>query len=114
MLVRLPIAITALAATFAAGVVGSHFIRDARADSSSQGASVYVPPDGLTFRTTEGRVVAKLSYDSHGGTFELFDERERPTTRMRADSFAPAPPPPAPAPPADTSHPRNRGSDLGF
>lgn len=113
MFVRLPIAITALAATFAAGLVASHFIRDARAETASFAATVYVPRDGLTLRTLDGHVIARLSSDAHGGVFELFDENERPATRVRADSFAPASPAPPPAP-AGTSRPSGHKSDLGF
>jgi hypothetical protein len=117
MFVRSPIAITALAATFAAGVVASHFIRDARADAGSFASTVYVPSDGITLRTLEGHVIARLSYDAHGGVFELYDENERPSTRVRADSFAPPPPtssPSASPTPTATARTPTRKPDLGF
>jgi hypothetical protein len=113
MFVRLPIAISALAVTFAAGVVGSQLIREAHAQTAPFASTMYVPADGLTLRTLEGHVVARLSYDSHGGMFELYDEHERPTTRVRADSFTPAPPPPTP-PATETPHSSTRKPDLGF
>jgi hypothetical protein len=108
MSVRLPIAISVLAATFAAGLVASRlWERDARAQTSPFAATIYVPSDGLAFRTFDGRVVARLSHDAHGGVFELYDEHEQPAARVRAESFLRAPPAPAP-----TS--RSKDPDLGF
>ncbi len=114
MFVRLPIAISALAVTFAAGVVGSQLIREAHAQTAPFASTMYVPADGLTLRTLEGHVVAKLSYDAHGGVFELYDEHERPATRVRAESFAPASPAPQPPPAADPPRASGRKPDLGF
>jgi hypothetical protein len=90
MHVRLPFAILALAVAFGAGVGSAHFLeREARAQSS-QTASVYVPPDGLTFRSPDGRVIARLSYDGRGGAFEVYDGHERPASALRP-AFAPLP-----------------------
>jgi hypothetical protein len=113
MSVRLPIAITALAATFTAGIVASQlWVRDARAQAAPFAATIYVPSDGLAFRTFDGRVVARLSYDAHGGVFELYDEREQPAAHVRADAFTRVAPGTAPAP---TSGVRPKGEpDLGF
>jgi hypothetical protein len=108
MSVRLPIAITALAAAFTAGIVASHlWERDAHAQALPFAATIYVPSDGLAFRTFDGRVVARLSHDAHGGMFELFDEHEQAAGRVRADSFVRAP-----SSPVATS--RSRDPDLGF
>jgi hypothetical protein len=113
MSVRLPIAITALVATFAAfsaGVAASQlWEHEAHAQTNPFAATIYVPSDGLAFRTFDGRVVARLSHDAHGGVFELYDEREQPVTRVRAESFARAPLPSPNAPRRPNGDP-----DLGF
>jgi hypothetical protein len=46
---------------------------------------VYVPQEGLAFRTPEGRVIARLSYDRAGGHFDIYDAEERPTVSIRDD-----------------------------
>src|ERR1700722_9707086 len=111
MSVRLPIAITALVGTFAAfsaGVAASQlWEHEAHAQALPFAATIYVPSDGLAFRTFDGRVVARLSHDAHGGMFELFDEHEQAAGRVRADSFVRAP-----SSPVATS--RSRDPDLGF
>ncbi len=38
-------------------------------------STIIVPEGGLYFRAPDGTVVARLSRDSHGGSFELFDDR---------------------------------------
>ncbi len=83
MHVRLPFAILALAVAFAGGIGTSHLIeREARAQSA-QSASVYVPSEGLAFRGVDGRLIARLSYDSRGGAFEVYDNHERPAGALR-------------------------------
>ena len=106
-----PLALAALAATFAAGVAASQlWVREARAQTTPFAATIYVPSDGLAFRTFDGRVVARLSHDAHGGVFELYDEREQPVTRVRADSFTHLP-----AGPTERASRRPNGDpDLGF
>jgi hypothetical protein len=84
---RVPFAILAVLAAFAGGVVSSHlFERNAYGQTAPFASTVYVPSDGLAFRTFEGHVIAKLSYDSHGGVFDLYDSHERPSTTFRAGS----------------------------
>jgi hypothetical protein len=113
MSVRLPIAITALVATFAAGIVASQlWVRDARAQAAPFAATIYVPSDGLAFRTFDGRVVARLSHDAHGGVFELYDEHEQAVAHVRADAFSRGPGAAPLPPPAVTS--RSKDPDLGF
>ena len=60
---------------------------EARAQSSALASTIYVPSDGLAFRTFDGHVIAKLSYDAHGGILEVFDEHERTATSLRADAL---------------------------
>ncbi len=98
MQVRPPFAILALFAAFAGGIATSHLIeREASAQPGPQSASVYVPAEGLTFRAVDGRVVARLSYDAHGGAFEVYDSRERPAGALRPVAEAPRPASAAPA-----------------
>ena len=86
MQVRLPFAILALSTAFAGGIATSHLIeREARAQAGGASASVYVPAEGLAFRAADGRVIARVSYDSRGGAFEVFDNRERVAVAMRPD-----------------------------
>jgi hypothetical protein len=75
----------ALVVTFFGGAVASHlFERQAQAKPAGQPASVYVPPDGLAFRTLDGRIIARMSYDARGGFFEVYDNNERPTAAFRS------------------------------
>jgi hypothetical protein len=95
MRLRLPFVLLAVGAAFVTGLVSSsaHWCpwaaREAHAQSAPFAASVYVPSDGLAFRAFNGRVVARLAYDDHGGFFELYDEHEQPSARLRGDSLAP-------------------------
>lgn len=87
---RIPLVLSVAAAAFAAGFVFSHCLggleRSARAASETAlTPSVYVPPDGLVFRTYDGRVVARLGYDSRGGHFDVYDRNERPVAQLKAD-----------------------------
>lgn len=83
---RTSFATAALVASFAAGFVAAHLVeRSARADSSS--SSVYVPADGLTFRTLDGRVIARLAYDQGGGYFDVFDGSEHAAATVRAEAI---------------------------
>jgi hypothetical protein len=114
MHVRLPFAFLALAVAFGAGLGSSRLIeREARAQSRQQTAAVYVPADGLAFRTLDGRVIARLSYDNHGGNFEVYDQHERPSVAVRpgfvAEVSRPAPPPPVFTVSSPTDAP-----DLGY
>ena len=121
MTVRLPVAIVAVIAAFAGGVASSSvprlFERDAHAQPPAQ-AVVYLPADGLAFRAPDGRLVARISYDARGGSFEVFDNRERPAGFIRA-GYAPdrpvslAAPPAAPMATAMTTMPPGV-PDLGY
>jgi hypothetical protein len=96
MHLRLPFVLLSVGIAFVIGLIASSTrwcpwsIREAHAQASPFAASVYVPSDGLAFRTFDGRLVAKLSYDEHGGVLELYDEHEQP--RRRSDALPPAAP----------------------
>ena len=76
------------ATAFGAGVAGHALLgREARAQSSSATSTVYVPADGIVFRSLDGRPIARLSRDVHGGTLELYDDHEQPVTRLVASPF---------------------------
>jgi hypothetical protein len=125
MRLRLPLVVLAVGASFAAGLVSSSArwspwaVREARAQSAPFAASVYVPSDGLAFRTFDGRLVAKLAYDGHGGFFELYDEHEQLSGRIRSDvpargNTSTGPAATTQAAPLDAPAQRARGADLGF
>jgi hypothetical protein len=57
--------------------------RPTKAGADPSTASIVVPPGGLTFRTPEGRVLARLSSDTDGAVLELYDAHERPTAAWR-------------------------------
>jgi hypothetical protein len=87
MRVRPLLSVLAVAVTFAAGFASSRLLeRNAQAQGSPLSSTVYIPSDGLVFRTFDGRVAAKLLYGPHGGVFEVFDEREQPSGIVRGGS----------------------------
>lgn len=112
---RRPVAVAvALAVAFTCGLATSlvGLVRDAHAQAAPFAATVYVPSDGLAFRTFDGRVVARLSYDAHGGIFELYDDHEQPAVRVRGEPVPGAVGAPrAATPPAP---PVKRPEDFGF
>jgi hypothetical protein len=116
MVVRFPFVVAASVGVFAAGLAASRLIGVAHAQAAPFAATIYVPSDGIAFRTFDGRVVARLSYDAHGGMLDLYDEREQPATRVRADGGARgvALPSPAPAPAPPSGPTRVPRDDLGF
>jgi hypothetical protein len=60
-------------AAFAAGALSASLMpREARAESAS--STIQVPPEGLTFRSRDGRAIARLSYDARGGIFEVLGD----------------------------------------
>jgi hypothetical protein len=67
--------------------IGTIF-RPADARASSLQSSIVVPHEGLTFRSTDGRVIARLSAGPGGGVFELYDADERPSIAVRAGAIA--------------------------
>jgi hypothetical protein len=101
---------------FALGALSSQFfVRDARAQALPFAATVYVPSDGIAFRSFDGHVVARLSYDAHGGIFDVYNEREQVAARLRADSVGRGSPLARPdassrVPPAPFASP----DDVGF
>jgi hypothetical protein len=88
----------ALLVTFAAGAALTKLTeRPAQAYATPITSTLYVPSDGLAFRTFEGHVIARLSYDDRGGLIVLYDRNERPSNVLHADalqsqSFLRAPP----------------------
>lgn len=117
MQVRVPIAVLALTVAFAAGLASSRLggvEREARAQQA--GAAVYVPPEGLSFRSPDGRLIARLAYDTRGGIFEVYDRRERPSGSLRAGFIADAPARPAMLPGTTTPAPlpTTDTPDLGY
>jgi hypothetical protein len=73
-----PVAVVA----FVAGLCASG---TSHAQSNPLSSTIYVPADGLVFRTFDGRVIAKLSHDARGGALEVFDEHEHPFATLRSD-----------------------------
>jgi hypothetical protein len=72
---RLGVPLVCLVAGFAGGfAVHPMFAREARADSRASTPTIYVPADGLVFRSPDGKPIARVSRDAHGGTFELYDD----------------------------------------
>jgi hypothetical protein len=51
-------------------------------------ATVYVPASGLVFSTLDGKAIARLSRDEHGGVLELYDDRQEPTARFSSGALA--------------------------
>lgn len=79
--------LTLLAMAMAAGVAGAAISqavssRVARAQPQSSISTIYVPSDGLLFRSLDGRPIARLTRDVNGGLLELYDERDEPATRL--------------------------------
>lgn len=107
MHVRMPIAVVSVVLAFAGGLASYRWlVPEARAQAAPLASTVYVPSDGLAFRSFDGRIVARLSYDSHGGAFELYDEHEQPAMRVRGDALA--------RPPSTNPPPKKKDWDLGF
>jgi hypothetical protein len=83
-------ALAALALAFGMGVASQHLgVREAHAQPApAMAATVYVPGDGLMFKTADGRPLARLSRDASGGVFELYDDRGLVAQRVSAGSVA--------------------------
>jgi hypothetical protein len=87
MRLGVPSALVAVAIAFGSGLAASRLLeREALAQSGASSSTVFVPADGLAFRAFDGRIVAKLSYDSQGGTFELYDDGQQPAASFRTSS----------------------------
>ena len=107
MHLRLPVALASVALAFTGGLASARWlIPDAHAQAMPLASTVYVPSDGLAFRSFDGRIVARLSYDSEGGSFELYDQHEQPAARVRGGTLA--------RPAATSRPPRRDEPDLGF
>jgi hypothetical protein len=59
--------------------------RDARAQPASSPSIVYVPAEGMMFRTLDGHPIARLARDANGAVLELYDEGDEPATRLGAN-----------------------------
>jgi hypothetical protein len=81
-----PAFFVAMAVAFVGGWVLARTPSVARADSVPLGSTVYIPAGGLFFRTVDGHLVAKLSRNTNGGVFELFDDNEAAIVRLSAGS----------------------------
>ncbi len=68
-------------AAFVGGIAFEHFGRNANAQSAGI-SSLYVPPGGLVFRAMDGKPLARISQDSHGGALELYDDRREVSARF--------------------------------
>jgi hypothetical protein len=66
--------------------------RNAQAQTMSSLSTIYVPADGLVFRTFDGRPIARLSRDAHGGFLELYDDRQDGVARFSSGAPGPAHP----------------------
>jgi len=97
---------------FAVGAGASQLlVREAHAQAVPFAATAYVPSDGLAFRTFDGHVIARLSYDAHGGVFEIYNEREQVASRVRGEPLGRVPSSPPPSLPVA---PANTPVDFGF
>jgi hypothetical protein len=83
---RIPLAVLTLLGAFAGGIVSSQLLEGrAHALTLPLASTEYVPSDGLAFRTFDGRIVARLSYNARGGVFDVYDAQEHPAISVRAD-----------------------------
>jgi hypothetical protein len=109
----------AVVAAFGAGLLTSRALEgEARAQRVATDSAVFVPSDGIAFRTLDGRVIARLGYDTKGGFLQLYDEHQRPGASVHGTglagargvttTIAPAPLPPPTAAGAAAS------LDLGY
>ena len=101
---------------FAAGVASAQLLEHtAHAQTAPFASTFYVPTDGLAFRSFDGRVIARLSYDRGGGVFEVYNADEHPSSSMRSDAVPPPPAPPVAPPQVPEPRPRRaRAIDFGF
>lgn len=85
LLYRTPIlAVAALSAMLGGALEHWACPRDARAQPQSSVSTVFVPSEGIVFRSLDGRPIARLSREASGGVIELYDENEQVTTRLTA------------------------------
>jgi len=108
MRTRLLQVLLTVVAAFVGGLLSPRLFEHVARAEQSAASTVYVPADGLTFRTFDGRVVARLSYDAHGGIFDVYREVGGPSAQRESV-----------VPPSTTRAPRIAFShkepvDLGF
>jgi hypothetical protein len=85
---RTPPFLVATIAALATGIAFQHLSpRDAHAQAISSLATIYVPSDGLVFRTFDGKPIARLSHDGHGGVLELYDDRQEGILRFSSGAL---------------------------
>jgi hypothetical protein len=83
---RLNVLPIALAAAIGGAAVSHVFSgRSAHAQPQASIATIYAPPDGIIFRSLDGRPIARLARDVHGGILELYDEHDEVATRLSGD-----------------------------
>lgn len=75
-------------AAFVGGIAYEHSGREAQAQSAGI-STLYVPAGGLVFRSVDGKPLARISEDSHGGALELYDDRREVSLRMQGRNAAP-------------------------
>jgi hypothetical protein len=82
---------------FAAGALSVTLMAPRVAHADAVSSAILVPWEGLTFRSVDGRAIARLSYSAGGGVFEVLDGS--------GNSFATGrvPPLPSPSPSASPS-----------
>jgi hypothetical protein len=104
---RLPLTVLTLVGAFAGGLVSSQLLEGkAHALNLPFASTFYVPTDGIAFRTFDGRMVARLSYNMRGGIFDVYDgQGERPAISVRADMLVPTGMTKGPQPATDTCNP---------
>jgi hypothetical protein len=73
---------------FVGGVAFEHFGREAKAQSGGV-STIYVPLGGLVFRGMDGKPLARISEDSHGGALELYDDRREVSARLQGGARTP-------------------------
>jgi hypothetical protein len=75
--------VLAVVSALAGGLVGAHlWPRHASADAIGSTSTIYVPADGLVFRSLDGSPIARLGRDPHGGFLELYDDRRASAARF--------------------------------
>jgi hypothetical protein len=86
--VRTGALLVAFATAFAAGTASHHlWPREAHAQAVTSASTIYVPWEGLVFRTPDGRAIARLSRDAHGGILELYDDRQESGARLSSGAL---------------------------
>ena len=89
---RVLVSSVALTAAFAAGMgLRGLSPRSAHAEPMTVVSTVYVPAEGIVFRATDGKAIAKLSRDAHGGFLELYDDSQDVGVRLSSGVSRPTP-----------------------